>query len=140
MYLTKRTHKKQSILSYTLLFILLPLFSIILFKIFHTGFKDLKILLSVNIDCHRIAASLRVSHLSKNTTIRACNSLDRTVRAVDIPLLIHCNVSIRTTILCRNLSICKQFIKPFFTCNKSSFSMRCRICIHASKLGFCKPR
>lgn len=67
--------------------------TILLFKIFHTGFKDLQILLSVDIDCYRITAAFGMCHLSKYSSIRTCDTFDRTVGAIDIPLFVHTDIS-----------------------------------------------
>ena len=67
--------------------------TILLFKIFHTGFKDLQILLSVDIDCYRITAAFGMCHLSKYSSIRTCDTFDRTVGTIDIPLFVHTDIS-----------------------------------------------
>ena len=86
-----------------------------------------------------ISTSLRVSHLTKDTSIRACDTFDCTVRSVHVPLFVHADISFRITILCCHLSVSEQLIKPLFACNKSSFTMRCRVCINSAKLCSLKP-
>ena len=78
-------------------------------------------------------------HLTKHSSVRACDSLDRAVRSIDIPLFIHGNIALRVTILGCYLSICKEFCKPFLVSDKTSLSMRCRIGIYSAKFCFLKP-
>ena len=40
---------------------------------------------------------------------------------------------------CENLSVCKELVKPFFTCNKTSLSVGCRIGINSAKLCSLQP-
>ena len=47
-----------------------------LFEIFHTGFKDLDILLSIDIYSHTVATTFAVCHLTKDTSVRTGNTLD----------------------------------------------------------------
>src|SRR5699024_9662945 len=105
-----------------------------------TGFKDLHILFSVNIYCHTAASALRVSHLSKHSSVRTCNSFNGIIGSVYIPLFILCNISLRIAIACSHLTIFKQLLDRLFRSHESSFSMGCRIDIYAAKLGFRKPR
>ena len=96
---------------------------ILLFKILHTALKDLHILLAVDINCDCIAAALGMSHLAEYTAVGACDTLDRHIGAVDIPLLIHRRLAGLIHILCHNLSVLKQPIQPLLRCNETSLSM-----------------
>ena len=48
----------------------------VLFEVLNTGLKDLNILLSIDVDCNAIVATLAMCHLTENTSIRACDTLD----------------------------------------------------------------
>ena len=98
--------------------------------------NTLHILLTIDINCYRTSPSLGMCHLTKHSSVRACDSLDRAVRSIDIPLFIHGNTALRITILGCYLSICKEFCKPFLVSDKTSLSMRCRIGIYSAKLCF----
>lgn len=50
--------------------------SLLLLKVLHTRLKDLHILFAVNVHGNCLASSLRVSHLTKDTAIRACDTFD----------------------------------------------------------------
>ena len=47
-----------------------------LFKVLYTGFKDLNILFSVNVDSHSIATTLAVCHLTEDTSVRTCDTFN----------------------------------------------------------------
>ena len=94
-----------------------------LFKIFHTRLEYFNILLSIDINSNSVSTTFAVSHLTKDTSIRTGNALNVHIRTIDIPLLIDTKLSIRSYILCCNLSVCKQFLQPFFICNETSFTM-----------------
>ena len=51
-------------------------FAPLLEEVLHSGLEYLHILLAVDIDSHRIAAALRVSHLTKDSSVWACDTLD----------------------------------------------------------------
>ena len=55
-----------------------------LFEVLNTRLKDLNILLSIDVDCNAIVAALAVCHLTKDTSIRACDTLNVIGRSVDI--------------------------------------------------------
>ena len=64
-----------------------------------------------------------MSHLTKYTAIRTCDTLDCVVRTIDIVILIHCWISIHINILGCNLSICEELLCPLLACNKTSLTM-----------------
>ena len=61
----------------------------ILLEITHAGSEDPKILLAVNINRDVVSASFRMAHLAQHSSVRARNTFNRPIRAVDIPLFIH---------------------------------------------------
>jgi hypothetical protein len=113
--------------------------SFFLFKISNTGFEDLDILFSVDVHGYGIAAAFAVSHLSKYTTIRACDSFDSCVGTVDVPFFIHGYVSVQITVLGCYLTVCKEFIDPLFVCHETTLSMRRRVDIYFAKFCLCQP-
>ena len=78
-------------------------------------------------------------HLTKHTAIRTCNTFNCAIRAIDVPFFVHRYISVKVTVLCCNLSVCKELVKPFFTCNKTSLSVGCRIGINSAKLCPLQP-
>ena len=59
----------------------------ILFKVSNSGFKDLHILLAKDIDRNGISSSLCMSHLTKHTSVRACDTFDCIIGTIDISIL-----------------------------------------------------
>ena len=55
-----------------------------LFEVLNTRLKDLNILLSMDVDCNAIVATLAVCHLTKDTSIRACDTLNVVCRTIDV--------------------------------------------------------
>ena len=55
-----------------------------LLKVLYPGFKDLHILLAIDVHGHSGISSLGVCHLTEASAIGGCDTLDRTVGTVDI--------------------------------------------------------
>ena len=94
-----------------------------LFKVSHPGFKDLHILLPVNVHSHRPCPSLGVCHLPKHPSVRTGNPLNRAIRSIHIPLFVHGHIALRITVLCCHLTILKELLKPLLICHEAPFSM-----------------
>ena len=80
-----------------------------------------------------------MSHLSKYSTIRAGNTLDRHIRSIDIPLFIHSRHACFIDILCCDLSVCEKLIKPFLRSYKSSLAVGCRVAVCLAKFCLLQP-
>ena len=113
--------------------------SLLLLKVLHTRLKDLHILFAVNVHGNCLASSLRVSHLTKDTAIRACDTFDCHVGTVWIPVFVHGHIALIVYILGRYLAICDQAVEPCFVCYETSFTVGSRIAVYTTQFCFCQP-
>ena len=79
-------------------------------------------------------------HLSEDAAIRRCDTLDRIVRTVHVPLLIEGDISEWIAILRRYLTVRKELIKPLRRCDETSLAVGCRIDIYSARLCVHQPR
>ena len=100
-----------------------------LFKILHAGLEDLHILLTIDIHGYRNISSLGMCHLTEASAVGRGDTLDRTVRSVDVVLLIHGYVAVLVSILGSNLSVCKELVDPFPRCYETTLTMGCRLAV-----------
>ena len=89
----------------------------ILLEVLNTRFENLDILLSVDIDSNACVTTLTVCHLSEDTSIRACDTLDVHIRAVYVKLTLISGLIYRTY----SVAIC-PFSLSFFS--HSSFATK----------------
>ena len=109
-------------------------------EICNSGLEDLHILLSVDIYGNAAASTLGMCHLAKDSSVRTCDTLDRIIGTVHIPLFIPCNITARITVTGSHLAVCKESLDGLLGRNKPSFSVRSRVDINAAKFSLCKPR
>ena len=81
-----------------------------LFKVLHAGLENLHILLTIDIHGYRNISSLGMCHLTEASAVGRGDTLDRTVRSVDVVLLIHGYVAVLVSVLGSNLSVCKELV------------------------------
>src|SRR5699024_8629378 len=110
-----------------------------LFKILHSGLKDLYILLSVDVDGYAVIPPFTVGHLAQNPAIRTGDSFNSTVGSVYIPFFIHGNIAHGVAVLSSHLAVGKQSVQPLVTGNKPSFSVRSGVGIYTAQLRFSQP-
>ena len=109
--LTKKERKHLSFpaahapvrLSSALVFPLLYL----LFEVFYSALKQLHILFHIDVLCHVLSHTLGVSHLTKDTAVRADDALDGVVGTVRIVLDIHGRSTLHVDILGCHLTVLK---------------------------------
>ena len=78
-------------------------------------------------------------HLTKDTAVRAGDTLDSAVGTVDIPVLVVGQVSVDIAVAGCNLAVCHQLVDPLFRCYETSLSVGCRVGVNTAKLGACQP-
>ena len=80
-----------------------------------------------------------MSHLTKDTAIRACDTFDCHVGTVWIPVFVHGHIALIVYILGRYLAICDQAVEPCFVCYETSFTVGSRIAVYTTQFCFCQP-
>ena len=108
-----------------------------LLKVLYTGFEDLHILLAIDVHGHSGISSLGVCHLTEASAIGGGDTLDRTVRSVDVVLLIHGYVAVLVSILGSNLSVCKELVDPFLRCYETTLTMGCGVTVGSTQRSAC---
>ena len=80
-----------------------------------------------------------MSHLTENTSIRACDTLNVIGRSVDIGFFGLIQFSVWIYVLGSHLSVCKELCKPLIVCYKTSFTVGSRVAVYAAKSRFLQP-
>ena len=111
----------------------------LLFEICNTRLKDLQILLSVNVNSNAIVTALTMSHLTKYTSVRTCNTLNVVIRTVNIPFLRLVKVPFRIYVTSSYLSVGKKLFDPLLICYKTPLTMGSRIAVHSAQISHLKP-
>ena len=104
-----------------------------LFKVLHAGLENLHILLTIDIHGYRNISSLGMCHLTEASAVGRGDTLDRTVRSVDIVLLIHGYVAVLVSVLGSNLSVCKELVDPFLRCYETTLTMGCGVTVGSTQ-------
>ena len=100
-----------------------------LLKVLYPGFKDLHILLAIDVHGHSGISSLGVCHLTEASAIGGCDTLDRTVGTVDIVFLIHGYITVLVSVLGSDLSVSKELVDPLFRCYETALSVGCGVAV-----------
>ena len=79
-------------------------------------------------------------HLAEHAAVRRCDTLDRSIRAVDIPLLVHGDIAERIAVLGGDLTICKQSVDPVLRSYETALAVGSRVDIDTAKLRKLKSR
>ena len=80
-----------------------------------------------------------MSHLTENTSIRACDTLDIVCRSVDIGFFGLIQLSIWIYVLGSHLTVCKELSKPFIVCYEASLTVGSRVAVYTAKCGLLQP-
>ena len=104
-----------------------------LLKVLYTGFKDLHILLAIDVHGHSGISSLGVCHLTEASAIGGCDTLDRTVGTVDIVFLIHGYITVLISVLSSDLSVSKELVDPLFRCYETALTVGCGIAVGSTQ-------
>ena len=104
-----------------------------LFKILHAGLEDLHILLAIDIHGYRSISSLGMCHLTEASAVGRGDTLDRTIGAVDIILLIHGDIAVLIRILGSDLTICEESVDPLFRCYETALTVGCGIAVGSTQ-------
>ena len=104
-----------------------------LLKVLYPGFKDLHILLAIDVHGHSGISSLGVCHLTEASAIGGCDTLDRTVGTVDIVFLIHGYITVLISVLSSDLSVSKELVDPLFRCYETALTVGCGIALGSTQ-------
>ena len=78
-------------------------------------------------------------HLTENTSIRACDTLNVIGRSVDIGFFGLIQLSVWIYILGSYLTVCKKLGKPFIVCYEASLTVGSRVAVYTAKSRFLQP-